>query len=62
MAYRMVYSPLPNIGDGPKVIKHLWSKKGIVHFKKTSDAKERPQKIYHDEDIDFYFPNTSCAT
>ena len=30
--------------------------------KKTSDAKERPQKIYHDEDIDFYFPNTSCAT
>ena len=38
-----------------KRIKHLWTYNGVINIKYTDENNEKPKRIYHQEDFDYYF-------
>ena len=39
------------------IIRHLWTFNSTIYIKKTDYDNEKPKKILHKNDIDYYFPN-----
>ena len=37
-------------------IRKIWTFNGVINFKKTVNGNERPEKIFHVEDLNKYFP------
>ena len=40
-------------------IRHLWTRNGAIFFKKSDSYSEKPKKVIHMNDLDYYFPNPS---
>ena len=40
------------------MIRHLWTRNGIIFFKSSDNYNEKPKKIMHSNDLDYYFPNS----
>ena len=41
-------------------IKNVWTSNGVINLKFTDNKNEKPTKIYHSDDFDFYFSDDSC--
>ena len=39
-------------------IHNVFTRNGSIHIKFTDSKNEKPTKIFHDEDYEFYFPDS----
>ena len=53
--YKELYNKCKKLKEENK-IKHVWSHHGVVQFRFTDSRREKPKKLYHHEDLDYYFP------
>ena len=55
-AYKSIHDRCRNLMDVGQISK-LWTYNGVINLKFTDEYSEKPTKIFHEEDINFYFPN-----
>ena len=53
-AFKSIHDKCCNLMDQGQITK-LWTYNGVINVKFTNEYSERPTKIYHEEDINYYF-------
>lgn len=54
-SYKSIYEKCKNLMDDGD-IKQLWTYNGVINCKYSNESSENPTKIYHYEDLQYYFP------